>query len=137
MLPTVYEHRRQPVASPVEFRHRIAKATALAIALVAFSLLLGVAGYRATENMPWTDALLNAAMLLGGMGPVGELKTHGGKIFASFFALYAGLVFIAVAGVVLGPLAHRMLHKFHADPEETGAEGENEDRRRPRGTRRS
>lgn len=95
---------------------RLAKSGALALSLVAVSLAIGVVGYRVTENMPWIDAFLNASMLMGGMGPVGELKEDAAKLFASFFALYAGLIFIVAAGVILAPLIHRMLHKLHADP---------------------
>lgn len=112
----VFEHRRQPVLPVARFRMRLAKSGALALSLVAVSLAIGVVGYRVTENMPWIDAFLNASMLMGGMGPVGELKEDAAKLFASFFALYAGLIFIVAAGVILAPLIHRMLHKLHADP---------------------
>lgn len=112
----VFEHRRQPVLPVARFRVRLAKSGALALGLVAVSLAIGVVGYRTTENMPWIDAFLNASMLMGGMGPVGELKKDAAKLFASLFALYAGLIFIVAAGVILAPLVHRMLHKLHADP---------------------
>lgn len=79
------------------------------------ALGLGVAGYHFTEHMPWIDALVNAAMILGGMGPVDSLHTTSGKLFASFYALFSGLVFITTAGILLAPAMHRMMHRFHWD----------------------
>jgi hypothetical protein len=81
--------------------------------LVSVSLLIGMAGYHGLEGLPWIDAFLNASMLLGGMGPVNPLTSYGGKLFAGLFALYCGLVVILVAGLLLAPVAHRLLHKFH------------------------
>lgn len=86
---------------------------AAALALLVFSIALGMAGYEHFENLPWRDAFLNSAMLLGGMGPVDPPKTDGGKLFAGLYALYAGLVFLVAAGVVLAPVLHRIMHKFH------------------------
>lgn len=87
-------------------------------ALIIFgSLALGVAGYHYTENMVWIDALLNAAMILGGMGPVDILHTDGGKIFASFYALYSCFVVLGLTGIFLVPLMHRVLKRFHSDPQ--------------------
>ena len=80
---------------------------------VIVSLAIGMAGYEYFENLDWRDAFLNAAMLLGGMGPVEAPKTPGGKIFAGVYALYAGLVFLIFAGVLLVPVLHRVLHRFH------------------------
>jgi hypothetical protein len=86
---------------------------AVVLGLMVFSLALGMAGYMGFERMSWQDAFVNSAMLLGGMGPVGELKTNAGKIFAGCYALYAGLVFIISAGIVLAPVLHRLMHRFH------------------------
>lgn len=83
--------------------------------ILLVSLLIGIIGYRVSEQMPWLDALLNAAMILGGMGPVTPLETAGGKIFASLYALFSGVVFIAVMGLVFAPFAHRLLHYFHLE----------------------
>ena len=80
---------------------------------VLISLIAGMAGYEYFEGLAWRDAFLNAAMLLGGMGPVEAPKTPGGKIFAGMYALYAGLVFLIFAGVLLVPVLHRALHRFH------------------------
>jgi len=82
-------------------------------AVVGISLFIGVSGYHFFENLPWLDALLNASMILGGMGPVDTLKTVGGKLFASFYALYSGLVLIGLMGLLLAPVFHRILHTFH------------------------
>ena len=87
----------------------------MAVGVLFGSLLLGMAGYAYFEGMAWRDAFLNAAMLLGGMGPVDKLRTEGGKLFAGVYALYAGMVFLVVAGLILAPVVHRLLHKYHWD----------------------
>jgi hypothetical protein len=129
----MYEHRSQPPLSRARFWGvRMPCHFLLAIAFVAMSLGAGMLGYlyylyyengnmhwRDAWNMHWRDALLNAAMLLGGMGPVGEVKSNGGKVFAAIYALYAGLVFFAVAGLLFTPVLHRLLHLFHW--EQTGS----------------
>ncbi len=89
----------------------------IALAMIAVSLLAGVCGYHFLEDLPWLDAFLNASMILGGMGPVDPVKTPSGKLFAGCYALYSGLVVIATAGVLLLPVLHRLLHKFHAEAE--------------------
>lgn len=86
---------------------------AAALALVAVSLTVGMAGYEHYEGLPWRDAFLNTAMILGGMGPVDAPRTDGGKVFAGLYALYSGLVFIATAALLLAPVVHRVMHKFH------------------------
>ncbi|WP_237050701.1 hypothetical protein [Luteitalea pratensis] len=86
---------------------------AAALAVLSLSLALGMVGYEYFEDLPWRDAFLNTAMLIGGMGPVDPPKTNGGKVFAGLYALYAGLVFLAAAGLVLAPILHRLLHRFH------------------------
>jgi hypothetical protein len=89
-----------------------------AAGLVLVSLLIGIAGYMHYEQLPWRDAFLNAAMLLGGMGPAESPQTAGGKLFAGLYALYAGLVFLVATGVVIAPVVHRLLHKFHWEGEQ-------------------
>jgi len=91
----------------------MANHVAVAAVLVSVSLLGGMWGYEHYEHLAWRDAFLNTAMLLGGMGPVDPLRTDGGKVFAGFFALYAGVVFLVVAGLFLAPVIHRIMHKFH------------------------
>lgn len=111
----MYEHRRDPVPPRKVFFRRLARHAYLSLAIVAASLGLGVLGYHFTEGMGWLDSLLNASMILGGMGPVGELKHDAGKWFASFYALYSGVAFLVMCGVLFAPAVHRFLHKFHAD----------------------
>ncbi len=111
----MFEHRRAPLLSRVAFAWRIARHAAIAFGIVAAALGLGIAGYRFTEGMPWIDAIVNAAMILGGMGPVGELHTDAGKLFAAAYALFSGLLFIVIVGVLFAPVFHRFLHRFHVD----------------------
>jgi hypothetical protein len=85
----------------------------VAAVLVLGSLGIGMCGYAYYEHLPWLDSFLNAAMLLGGMGPVDAPRTNGGKLFAGLYALYAGLVFIATAAILFTPVLHRLMHKFH------------------------
>lgn len=114
----VLENRRQRPLSPAEFRRRLGLFVFAAFALVAAALGLGMAGYHELEGLGWIDSFLNAAMILGGMGPVSPLQTDAGKLFAGFYALFSGLVFLAVIGLVFAPLIHRLLHKFHFDEED-------------------
>jgi hypothetical protein len=114
----MFEHRHQPLISRSAFVRRISRHFLVAFGIVAGSLLLGMVGYHGLEGLSWVDALVNSAMLLGGMGPVNELHTVAGKLFASFYALYSGLVFLIAAGVLLVPIAHRFLHHFHINLEE-------------------
>ncbi len=109
----MYEHRTTRPIPTRRFLRRLALHVAAAFGLVAFSLVLGMAGYTTFERLAWRDAFLNAAMLLGGMGPVDAPKTPAGKVFAGMYALYCGLVFLIAAGVVFAPLLHRLLHRFH------------------------
>jgi hypothetical protein len=112
-----YEAKGQPVASRKAFAQRMARSFGLASALIGLSLLAGMAGYHFLEDLPWIDAFMNAAMILGGMGPVAPVQTDSGKLFAGCYALYSGLIVIVAAGVLFAPVLHRMLHEFHADVE--------------------
>ena len=111
----MYEHKKDRLLPRAEFTLRVIRHATLALLILLFSLGLGVVGYRVTDGFSWIDALLNASMILGGMGPVDQLTNAGAKVFASAYALFSGLVFIAVMGVVFSPILHRMLHKFHLD----------------------
>lgn len=95
----------------------------MAALLILVSLLIGIAGYHWIAGFGWLDSLLEASMILGGMGPVKELHSSGAKVFASLYALFSGLVFIAVMGFVLGPVAHRLLHSFHLDDKDIQKSG--------------
>jgi hypothetical protein len=108
-----FEGWHDPLLPTRLFVWRVARWTAVAGAIILGSLVVGVYGYHHFEGLAWIDSLLNASMILGGMGPVDTLKTEGGKLFASFYALYSGLALISVAGLLLAPVAHRLLHKFH------------------------
>ena len=108
----VYEHRSRRPISQLEFARRFLAHLGVALVFGLFSLLLGMAGYMGWEHLPWRDAFVNAAMLLGGMGPVNPLRTDAGKVFAGIYALYAGLVFIIVSGLLVVPVFHRVLHLF-------------------------
>lgn len=111
----MFEHHSKPLLSRRDFIRRVARYTAAAMVLVAVSWLIGIFGYRIFEGMSWIDATLNAAMILGGMGPVNSLTTDAGKLFASFYALFSGIVFLVSVAVLLAPILHRLLHKFHVE----------------------
>jgi hypothetical protein len=110
-----YERRHQHPLETHRFYRRIVGHSAVALILVLASLLMGMSGYVYFEALTWTDAFLNAAMLLGGMGPVNVPVTEAGKLFAGFYALYSGMVFLVVAGILGAPVVHRVLHRFHWD----------------------
>jgi len=111
----LFENRSQPLLSRQQFLSRLARSAGMALALVMASLGVGMFGYHLTEGLDWVDSFLNAAMLLGGMGPVNTPATFWGKIFAGVYALYCGLAVIMIAGLLLAPLAHRLLHRFHLE----------------------
>ncbi len=111
----MYEPRSHPPIPRERFLRRVLLHFGAATALVLLSLAIGMAGYEYFERLPWRDAFLNSAMLLGGMGPVDAPRTDGGKLFAGCYALYAGLVFLIGAGLVFTPVVHRVMHKFHWD----------------------
>ena len=107
-----FEHHRQPVAPHPVFLRRMANHLGLTLAL-------GVLGYRFIGNLPWLDAILESAMLMGGEGPIysADLTSPVGKLFASFYALFCGLVLIAGTGILLAPVVHRILHRLHVPRE--------------------
>jgi hypothetical protein len=109
----MYEHYKQPLISSREFIFRMLRHGGWALILIGGSLGLGILGFHYFSHLQWIDALLNSAMLLGGMGPIGEMGPTGGKLFASAFAIYAGLIFIAASGILFTPVYHRLMHKFH------------------------
>jgi len=109
----MYETKSQPPLPRAAFAQRLALHVSLAGGLLLASVALGMLGYAYFEHLPWRDAFLNSAMLLGGMGPVDAPRTDGGKLFAGLYALYAGLVFIAAAALMFTPILHRLLHRFH------------------------
>jgi hypothetical protein len=111
----MYEHRKQPLLSRVEFFKRVGRHGLVALGVLVFGLGSGILGYHFIAHLSWIDSLLNASMILGGMGPVDPLKTDSAKIFASFYALFSGLAFIGIVSVLLVPFVHRLLHRVHAE----------------------
>lgn len=111
----VLEKRTHRLISRHRFVARMGMAIVLWCALTLVGLVIGMAGYAHFEGMSWTDAYVNAAMILSGMGPVGELKTTAGKLFAGSYAIFSGLVIVIATGFILAPLFHRVLHSFHVE----------------------
>jgi len=110
-----FEHRSQPLAPRKTYLRRIFRYAGFALALILGAWAIGALGYRGFERMSWIDAFLNAAMILGGMGPVNTLYTNGGKIFASIYAIASGFLFLVAAAVFLAPIIHRFFHHFHLE----------------------
>jgi len=111
----MYDMKPDAPQARAVFRRRLLQHGSLAVGLIAFSVGLGMLGYCQFEHLGALDGFLNTAMLLGGMGPVNAPVTPAGKLFAGFFALYAGLVFIVTAGLLFAPLVHRLMHRLHWD----------------------
>jgi len=111
----VYEHHTEPVLARDQFLRRVARHGGVSVVIIGLSLGIGTVGYKVFADLGWIDALLNASMILTGMGPVTILTTDVAKLFASFYALYSGIVFLAATGVFLAPFLHRVLHTLHAD----------------------
>jgi len=111
----MFEHRKHPLLPRAAFFVRLARHTAAGFAIIFFALGVGMAGYHCFDKLAWLDAFENAAMILSGMGPVAQVETDAGKLFAGCYALFSGLAFITTVGVILAPIAHRFLHKFHLE----------------------
>ncbi|MCX6139484.1 MAG: hypothetical protein NTX15_01380 [Candidatus Kapabacteria bacterium] len=114
----MYERKHEPLLESRQFARRFLLHFASASTFIVASLGLGIIGYMAFEGLNMVDGYLNATMILGGMGPVDMPKTVGGKVFAGTYALYSGLVFLFASAVVLAPLLHRILHRFHVEEKE-------------------
>jgi len=114
----MFEHHTEPLASQAEFTRRVVRYSLLTAGIILFSLVIGILGYHYLESLSWIDSLLNASMILGGMGPVNTLQTNAGKIFASFYALYSGIVLLASVGILGTPIFHRFMHRFHLELED-------------------
>ncbi len=111
----MFEHRTDRLLAKPAYRRRVARHGGLGFVLALIALSVGVAGYHFFEGMPWLDALVNASMILGGMGPVNELHTDAGKIFASAYALFSGAGFLVIVAIMMAPVFHRFLHRFHLE----------------------
>jgi FtsH-binding integral membrane protein len=111
----MFEGRHQQLISRRHFVQRMTACMGLSVLVVAAALGIGVLGYRQFAGLEWIDALHNAAMILGGMGPVAEMKSDAAKLFSSAYALFSGLVFVGIVALTLAPVFHRVLHHFHVD----------------------
>jgi hypothetical protein len=114
-----FERRDQPLASPERFSFRVLRNSYWAFGIIALALAIGMAGYVGFEDMGIIDAFANAAMILSGMGPLTPLHTDGGKIFAGLYAIFSGLLIFVLAGLILAPVFHRLLHSFHIGDDDT------------------
>jgi hypothetical protein len=112
---SILEHKRQGLLPRKLFYARLGRAAALGGTIILASLMIGMAGYHYFEHLSWLDAFVNASMILSGMGPVAELHTSAGKLFAGCYALFSGIAFLTSIGVVFAPIFHRFLHKFHLE----------------------
>ena len=117
----MFEHRSQSLLPRRVFYRRLVRHVAAGLALIGVMLGVGMIGYHGFEKLSWVDAFVNAAMILSGMGPVATLQTDAGKIFAGCYALFSGLAFVSVVGVIIAPVFHRFLHKFHLEMAERTA----------------
>lgn len=111
----MFEHRSSPLASRQTFIRRMWRCVLLGAGISAGTLLAGMSGYHFLEGMSWVDSFANASMILAGMGPFGSMNTSAGKIFAGCYALFCGLIFVTVVTILLAPIFHRALHKFHLE----------------------
>ena len=114
----MFEHRTHPLLPRKAFYRRVARSLITGFSLLAVGLGIGMVGYHFLEQLAWLDAFANAAMILSGMGPLAPLQTSAGKLFAGCYALFSGLLFLSVAGIILAPMAHRLIHKFHLEAAE-------------------
>ena len=120
MFQHFFEHHSQELLPKRDFLLRMAKSAAIALAIMGSALGLGVLGYHHFQKLAWIDALLEASMILGGMGPIYAPENNGGKLFASFYALFSGIVFVSTASVLVAPVLHRMLHWLYTGHKRNG-----------------
>ena len=114
----MFEHHKEPLASQAEFTWRVVRYSLITAGIILFSLGIGMLGYRYYESHSWIDSHHNASMILGGMGPDNPLLTNAGKVFASFYALYSGIILFASVGILATPIFHRFMHRFHLELED-------------------
>lgn len=113
-----FEHKSRPLLPTEQYYKRVLRYAGFSLSLITISLGIGVIGYHYTNSLSWLDSLVNASMILTGMGPVDELKNDGAKWFASIYSIFCGVIFLSTVAVFLTPIFHRFLHKFHLDDEE-------------------
>ncbi len=129
-----FERRSQPLLARRLWWRRVFVSAIIAGLLIALALGIGIVGYHYLGGLRWIDAVLDASMILSGMGPMSPLTTDTGKLFAAVYALFSGLAFIGTTGILLAPWAHRLLHLFHADADaadETGETDESKENKKP------
>jgi hypothetical protein len=114
----MYEHKEEPILPRPRFVRRVVLHVSMALFTVVLALAIGTVGYHSLGRLGWVDAVLNASMILGGMGPIDPLPDSPAKLFAAAYALFSGLLFIGILGVVLAPFAHRLMHRMHVDTSE-------------------
>jgi hypothetical protein len=119
-----FESRGDPLLAPAAFAQRLARCFLISMVLIGVSLIGGMLGYHGFEHMAWIDAFANAAMILSGMGPLASPQTYAGKLFAGLYALYSGLALIIATGIIIAPIVHRFMHRFHL---ESGKEQDEEE----------
>ncbi len=113
-----FEHRRQPLLPRKSYYRRLTFTGIIAVLLIAAWTVIGMIGYHFLDNLGWTDAFLNSAMIVGGMGPINPLNSTASKIFAGFFAIFSGVLILSAFAIIAAPIFHRFLHKFHLEAEE-------------------
>lgn len=113
----MFEHKKKPLLNQRLFYRRVLLHSSLSLLAIVLALGMGVIGYHLFGKLSWIDSLLNASMILGGMGPVNVLDSNAGKLFSSAYALFSGLFFIGISALLIAPFAHRLLHRFHLDDE--------------------
>jgi hypothetical protein len=118
-----YERLHEPLLPGRLFLGRMARSGVTAFALIGASLLIGMVGYHTLSHLSWVDSLLNASMILTGMGPVDRMESNAAKIFASAYALFSGVAFLTIVGLLMAPVVHRFLHRFHLETDEGNSEG--------------
>lgn len=116
--PLDFEHRRQPLLPRRDFLRRMVFSLLLAMVLLAIWLLAGMFGYHRLAGLSWIDSFLNASMIVGGMGPVDTLNTPAAKLFAGFYAILSGVIFLTIFALLAAPVFHRFLHRFHMDADD-------------------
>jgi hypothetical protein len=114
----MFEHRDEQILTPQEFAGRMGRSLLVTAGIAVVSLAIGMAGYCYFAELSWLDGLLNAAMILTGMGPVDRMESAGGKLFSSFYALYSGVAFLSMSAVLTAPIFHRLIHKFHLEEDD-------------------
>jgi hypothetical protein len=124
-----FEHSSKPLLSRSKFYRRVFRNLSIAVFIITISLAIGVSGYMCLADMDFVDALLNASMILGGMGPVDILSNDAAKYFASFYSLFSGITFLSTVGVIFAPIIHRAMHRFHLETEDEEEKAEKKEKK--------